>query len=335
MVRLKLLLPFIQELSQRKIGISEILRGHNLDIASFTDSDHLIPAVKLYQLVEQMAVAANDRFLALQIGEKLDIAAWPAFTSAIRESSTLGEFIVRFSSDAHQQASSIRIELQIDGQSARFRPRRIFDPGFMPGQVDAFYVGLFVTMFRNCTGDTWDPSSVLVKTSVPDAIPFNYRDLIITKGDNRGLTIRFPQVWLTLPTALPTALPIPAEDRLSGLHYESPSNTLIHALRQALASHVHRSDLTVELAASICGINQRRLSAHLKKAGTTLKREIDLLRKDQAVKKLNQTKLSVADIGPLVGYPDPTAFSRAFKKWTGLPPRDYRKKLHSIGTRSS
>jgi hypothetical protein len=31
-------------------------------------------------------------------------------------------------------------------------------------------------------------------------------------------------------------------------------------------------------------------------------------------------------------YLDPTAFSRAFKIWTGLSPRDYRRQSHSRGT---
>jgi AraC-like DNA-binding protein len=68
---------------------------------------------------------------------------------------------------------------------------------------------------------------------------------------------------------------------------------------------------------------------------TTLRRRLDLegtsyqdikdeLRRDAAIHHLCHSPLSIADIGSLVGYQEPSAFHRAFKKWSGVQPGEYR-----------
>ena len=49
------------------------------------------------------------------------------------------------------------------------------------------------------------------------------------------------------------------------------------------------------------------------------------MRKTLAEKELVNTNRHIAEIAAMVGYLDPTVFSRAFKRWTGMAPRDYRK----------
>ena len=50
----------------------------------------------------------------------------------------------------------------------------------------------------------------------------------------------------------------------------------------------------------------------------------DQLRRDTAILRLCTTSLSIADIGRLLGFQEPSAFHRAFKKWCGVQPGQYR-----------
>jgi AraC-like DNA-binding protein len=70
-------------------------------------------------------------------------------------------------------------------------------------------------------------------------------------------------------------------------------------------------------------------------APTTLRRRLDAegssyqaikdeLRRDLAIHQLCTTGLGVADIGAQLGFQEPSAFYRAFKKWTGVQPGEYR-----------
>lgn len=54
----------------------------------------------------------------------------------------------------------------------------------------------------------------------------------------------------------------------------------------------------------------------------------DQLRRDLAIEYLGQYSKSVMDIAIELGFAEPSAFHRAFKKWTGSTPGEYRQKLH-------
>ncbi|HVQ26648.1 MAG TPA: AraC family transcriptional regulator, partial [Planctomycetota bacterium] len=65
---------------------------------------------------------------------------------------------------------------------------------------------------------------------------------------------------------------------------------------------------------------RRRLEAE----GSSYQGVKDELRRDVAIHQLCTTRLGIAEIGHLLGFQDPSAFHRAFKKWCGVQPGEYR-----------
>lgn len=61
----------------------------------------------------------------------------------------------------------------------------------------------------------------------------------------------------------------------------------------------------------------------LKKEGTSYQRIKDGIRRDIAVTKLVKERLPVYKVAEIVGFSEPRSFTRAFKQWTGLSPREY------------
>ena len=62
----------------------------------------------------------------------------------------------------------------------------------------------------------------------------------------------------------------------------------------------------------------------LKQEGHTYQSLKDDLRRDVAIAELQDTDRTIADIALAVGFAEPSAFHRAFRKWTGMRPGDYR-----------
>ncbi len=73
------------------------------------------------------------------------------------------------------------------------------------------------------------------------------------------------------------------------------------------------------------------LRRRLKREETTFQAIKDECRRDAAVGYLNRPDLSVNAVAALMGFTDPSAFHRSFKRWTGAPPGEYRRRLLEHG----
>ncbi|MBD8239929.1 AraC family transcriptional regulator [Pseudomonas fluorescens] len=79
---------------------------------------------------------------------------------------------------------------------------------------------------------------------------------------------------------------------------------------EAVAQHLH--------------ISPQTLRRHLREEGTSFQALKDELRRDIAIYHLGRADLSLQEIAEQLGFSEPSAFHRAFKKWTGLTPGAYR-----------
>jgi AraC-like DNA-binding protein len=82
--------------------------------------------------------------------------------------------------------------------------------------------------------------------------------------------------------------------------------------------------LAVGTVAGQLGLTARTLQDRLKDEGTSYTELLESARRDLAHRYLREDQLSVPDVALLLGYSEASAFHRAFKRWTGLTPRQYR-----------
>ena len=82
---------------------------------------------------------------------------------------------------------------------------------------------------------------------------------------------------------------------------------------EAVAAHLH--------------ISPQTLRRHLREEGSSFQALKDQLRRDIAIHHLRRADLSLQQIAEHLGFSEPSAFHRAFKKWTGLTPGAYREQM--------
>ena len=85
-----------------------------------------------------------------------------------------------------------------------------------------------------------------------------------------------------------------------------------------------RCMVSVVRLAERLGVSVRTLHRRLADQGVTFKGVIDQTRKEMAIGYLSSSKLPVVDIAERVGFSEATNFRKAFKRWTGKVPSDYR-----------
>ena len=91
--------------------------------------------------------------------------------------------------------------------------------------------------------------------------------------------------------------------------------------------HNFKGDIKINDLASYIGIDRSYLTSIFKSV-TKLSPQEYLMhyRMEQAINLLKTTEKKISDIAECVGYHDPLAFSKMFKKFTGVSPKEYREK---------
>jgi len=83
-------------------------------------------------------------------------------------------------------------------------------------------------------------------------------------------------------------------------------------------------DVSIESVARALGYSRQTLYRRLKAEGITFEKLLDDLRRRLAMKLVREDGVSVKEAAYRLGFSDPAAFSRAFKRWTGSSPRGSR-----------
>jgi AraC-like DNA-binding protein len=83
-------------------------------------------------------------------------------------------------------------------------------------------------------------------------------------------------------------------------------------------------DVSIDRVARELGMSRQTLYRRLKKEGVTFEEILDAKRRQLAIRYLRLDRISVKAAAYKLGFSDPAAFSRAFKRWTGAPPSAVR-----------
>ncbi len=98
-------------------------------------------------------------------------------------------------------------------------------------------------------------------------------------------------------------------------------------IRALLGRDFTREFPEFEEVASQLGLTSQTLRRRLKDEGSSYQGIKDQVRRDAAIYYLSRPQLSITDIAERMGFSEPSTFHRAFKKWTGLTPGEYRQGL--------
>lgn len=141
----------------------------------------------------------------------------------------------------------------------------------------------------------------------------------------RRHSLRFPCAWLDEPCALHDEamhryLLARCEDEMQSALGMLPAEVTV---RQALLENPARMPSLAEIAASQ-HVSPRTLIRRLQQGNTSFQAIRDGLRQSLAVDYLQNSSLNINQIAYRLGYRDPSNFGRAFRKWFGVPPGQFR-----------
>jgi AraC-like DNA-binding protein len=111
---------------------------------------------------------------------------------------------------------------------------------------------------------------------------------------------------------------------------EAPARPLLgDAFQKEVEAHLEpllgAGAIGIESVARALGLSRQTLYRRLKAEGTTFEAVLDRLRRRLALRYIGEQGMAVKEAAYRLGFSDPAAFSRAFKRWTGASPKASRR----------
>jgi AraC-like DNA-binding protein len=97
-------------------------------------------------------------------------------------------------------------------------------------------------------------------------------------------------------------------------------------VRRAVASRLGGGDTRIETIARALSTSVRSLQRRLAVAGVSYRQVVDVARKEAAERYLRDSQFSIGEVAYLLGYSEPAAFNRAFRRWRSERPDAFRRR---------
>lgn len=109
----------------------------------------------------------------------------------------------------------------------------------------------------------------------------------------------------------------------------SKLRTTSERVRNLIAGELRRGRPSATRVARALGMSRRTLVRRLEREQTTYQSELDALRRELAFRFVPKPELSSHEVASLLGFTHVQGFHRAFKRWTGMTPLQYRGSQHA------
>jgi AraC-like DNA-binding protein len=307
-----------------------LLAAAGLGERDLDDQDARVPFASYVALMRAGKAMSGDPALALHFGEAVDIADMSivgllgqAAESMLDALAQLNRY-VRLVVEAGGGAGRDRFELQRDAGGLWVVDTRPF-PNQFPELTESAFAQIVCSM-RKVVG--WPFVKAVEVTHADPGYAAEYRRVLgapVTFGAPRN-AMRFDEAWAShklglLPRYVFGVLSERAETLMRRLEASGTTRGRVESL---LMPVLHTGGTGMNAVAARMGVSRQTLFRKLKAEGTTFEALLDELRHRLALAYLGEAKLSVNETAYLLGFSDPAAFSRAFKRWTGRSPRSVR-----------
>jgi len=193
------------------------------------------------------------------------------------------------------------------------------------GQVHLLAIALAQRIMQGLCGTPWHATEVHLPVRRPRSeAPFRRFFGAPLRFDAERAALVFPADLLKRPIPGADAAVRRAAEELADALEREGSRAVGPAVRRALSALLVAGHASEDNVAAAFSMHRRTLNRRLRGEGTTFRRLLEETRFEVARQLLRDTDAAVDQIASGLGYSGPTAFGRAFKRWSGLAPQAWR-----------
>lgn len=311
----------------KRLGVNpaELLAELRLDPVLFDDADNLISYAARCRLLNLCVRRTGCNHFGLLVGQEEGLHSLGAIGYLAQSSQDVGSALRSICEFMHIQAQGVEVSIVVDGPSAVFR-YEIYESEVEA--VDQTYdaaVAIMFNIMQTLCGEDWRPARVLFAHRRPkDVAPYrrlfqapldfdaDYNGLLFAATDLNRKSAGFDPVLHHLMQK--------QVDALKAEYGDAFESQVMRLLRTAVLT----GECSEDRIADAFAIDARTLRRRLRESGTGFRELKQRCRLEVARQLLETSDMDVAAIAETLQYANSSAFTRAFRRWSGTAPTQWR-----------
>lgn len=317
-----------QVLNERGVDPRPFFAEAGLDPAMLGDGNARYPVDRLFKLWSSLK-SLDDDLIGIEVGLRWNVTTFHALGFAWLASNSLKEAMLRFSRYVKLVNNSMYAEFEPFGSNYRFivsssesnEHRHFF--GAEAGSA------AILKMCRMLCGEQFTPLELhLMRPSSAGTSRLEtlYRIPIHYSSDQSYMVISRSDAESSIPSGNSELARINDQVAEKNLNLLNKSDVSAQ-VRQSIIEHLPSGRTDEQSVADDLHMSMRTLQRKLRDDGQSFSKVVAEVRESLAMHYIDESHLSLTEIGYLLGFAEQASFTRAFKRWTGKSPSQYRKGL--------
>jgi len=313
--------------AQRGLPTRRILRGAQIAPATLLDPAARIPAAQMAALWQQARHAAGEDLIAVEAAMQLPIGRYRVFDYLLLSSATGGEGLRHVIESYPLLNEAFQFSMTRGPRLSSFALSRMDGGADLPHLYVLYIFATMLVRLQHMLGfrPVMREFRIAAPAEAPSAAVRAWFGAPLRFGQPRN-EIVFDSDLLAQPSVhSDPALCAVLEQHARGLlRHHSPGVEFLAAVHSAVASRAGQGAPSLAGVAADLALSSRTLQRRLAEHGLTFQQLAGDARRERCTALLADSAAPLAEVAYELGFSEPSAFHRAFKRWTGMTPRAFR-----------
>ena len=307
------------------LDLDQVISEAGLPADVFDDPENVIPYAALADLIARCVALTGCHHIGLLVGEQNPPSALGRIGFVIINSPDVRSALEVLVKHLQYHDRGATVSLRTENGFA-FLSYTILDP-LLAGaeQIADGAIATGLNIMRALCGADWRPSEVLLAHRAPAiTAPFKRVFGLAVRFDAEENALVFPSRWLD--AQVKAVEPLLRRLLLAELKplEDSVRLDLVQEVTRVIPAMMGSRQCTAASIARLFGLTERSLQRHLAQQSTSFQGLLEQVRRQDATRLLRNTTLPLSQVAARLGYSEASAFSRAFRRWEGVSPDQWR-----------
>lgn len=304
-----------------------LLRAAGLTAAQVEDPDARLPIAAVSALWSAALKESGDPGLGLRVALAVPFGAYRVIDFLAASAPTVGEGLVRVARYFPLINSALAWEITDDGSAKRLALTHPTIPGRLPRPYAEYAVAVTILHCRRASGFDWPLIEVCFAFDAPPSSDAHVRAFGCPArfGGARSEFVIERSTWDTPSRAPSTELLRTLEDHAARMVESLEAKSVVQAqVARLIMEELEGGDPSLPKIARRMALSPRTLQRRLELEGSSFGDVLDRTRRELSEAYMKQRDLALTEIAYLLGFSEQSAFTRAFQRWYGVAPSQYR-----------